>query len=105
MKKFSFFNKISTKIAMSFSLTFVLTLLVLNLIIYISITTHVNTLEQSLVIARKEVILEEVNNILSDSPSLGKSEISTIIEKVSSHRDQIYVNIKFPNKTYQSFKK
>lgn len=105
MKKFSFFNKISTKIAMSFSLTFVLTLLVLNLIIYISITTHTNTLEQSLVIARKEVILGEVNNILSSSTSLGEEEISNIIDKATSHRDQIYVNFKFPNKTYQSFKK
>ena len=94
MKKFSFFNKISTKIAMSFSFTFVLTLLVLNLIIYISITTHTNTLEKSLVIARKEVILGEVNNILSDSSNLGESEILNIIDKVTSHRDQIYVNIK-----------
>ena len=105
MKKFNFFNKISNKIAMSFSLTFVLTLLVLNLIIYISITTHVNALEQSLVIARKEVIVEEVNNIISKSPTLGKKEISNIIDKVSSHRDQIYVNFKFPNKTYTSFEK
>jgi len=105
MKKFNFFNKISTKIAMSFSLTFVLTLLVLNLIIYISITTHINTLEQSLVIARKEVILEEVNNIISDCTILGKEEISNIIDKVSSHRDQIYVNFKFPEKTYQNFDK
>ncbi|MGB6127965.1 MAG: HAMP domain-containing sensor histidine kinase [Psychrilyobacter sp.] len=105
MKKFNFFNKISTKIAMSFSLTFVLTLLVLNLIIYISITTHINTLEQSLVVARKEVILEEVNNIISDCTILGEQEISNIIEKVSSHRDQIYVNFKFPEKTYQNFDK
>lgn len=90
---------------MSFSLTFVLTLLVLNLIIYVSITTHINTLEQSLVIARKEVILEEVNNIISDSTVLGEKEISNIIDKVSSHRDQIYVNFKFPEKTYQSFEK
>ena len=66
MKKFSFFNKISTKIAMSFSLTFVLTLLVLNLIIYISITTHTNTLEQSLVIARKEGAFNEEDLVLAE---------------------------------------
>ncbi|OQY41290.1 MAG: hypothetical protein B6227_05545 [Fusobacteriia bacterium 4572_74] len=105
MKKFNFFNKISTKIAMSFSLTFVLTLLVLNIIIYISITTHINTLEQSLVVARKEVIVEEVNNIIFKSSTLGEKEISNIINKVRSHRDQIYVNLKFPKKTYQSFEK
>lgn len=105
MKKFNFFNKISSKIAMSFSLTFVLTLLVLNLIIYISITTHVNTLEQSLVVARKDVITEEINNIISNSPTLGDKEISNIIDKVSSHRDHIYVNLKFPKEVYQSFKK
>lgn len=105
MKKFDFFNKISTKIAISFSFTFILTLLVLNLIIYISITTHINTLEKSLVISRKDVILGEVNNILSSSSKLGDEEILKIIEKTTSYRDQIYVNFKFPNKTYSSFEK
>jgi len=105
MKKFNFFNKISTKIAMSFSLTFVLTLLVLNVIIYISISTHINTLEKSLVISRKDVILGEIKNILSSSSKLEEEEILRIIEKATSHRDQIYVNFKFPNKTYSSFKK
>ena len=105
MKKFDFFNKISTKIAISFSFTFILTLLVLNLIIYISITTHINILEKSLVISRKDVILGEVNNILSSSSKLGDEEILKIIEKTNSHRDQIYVNFKFPNKTYSSFEK
>ena len=90
---------------MSFSLTFVLTLLILNLIIYVSIQTHINSLEESLVVARKEVIVEEVNNILSNSPTLGEAEIAAIIDKATSHRDQIYVNFKFPDKTYQSFEK
>jgi len=103
MKKFNFFNKISTKIAMSFSLTFVLTLLVLNIIIYFSIRTHINNLEQFLIVARKEVIVEEVNNIISSSSTLGEEEILDIIYKVGSHRDHIYVNFKFPNQTYQNF--
>ena len=105
MKKFSFFNKISTKIAMSFSLTFVFTLIILNLIIYISIKTHINTLEKSLVISRREVIFEEINNILADSPALDDQTIKQIIEKSTTHKDSIYVNFKFPNKTYLSLQK
>ncbi len=105
MKKSTFFNKISTKITLSFSFTFILILLALNIIIYFSIRSHVNILEESLINSRKEITLEEINNILEDSPRLNETTIQEIITNVTSHKDPIYVNLKFSDKTYMSYNK
>jgi heavy metal sensor kinase len=105
MKKFTFFNKISTKITLSFSFTFILILLALNIIIYFSIKSDINVLEESLVYSKKEITLEEIKNLLDSHATLDEKTIQEIIGKATSHKDPIYINMKFPHKTYLNYNK
>jgi len=106
MKKFEFFNRISTKITMSFSLTFIATLLILNLIIFYSLQSHLILVEKSRLLDRKELIFEDITEILNDKKldHLTNINIFYITGKSDTHRDQIYVNFKFSDFTYKRFK-
>ena len=107
MKKFEFFNRISTKITMSFSLTFVAILLVLNFIIFFSIRSHLFIIEKGRILDRKELIIENINGILGSRryDHITAVNMFDITGKSDTHRDEIFVNFRFPDTTFRRFKK